>query len=113
MLSLTPQPLGATGLGMVFYMTLQARGEAGPLQVPNVKNALTHNLGLGGSCVVSILRKPDTWKDGSKGKDRLGYDYAAEVRRIGQAELDAVKSREYSAYVKPALGGATLERARL
>ena len=96
-------PLGATGLGMVFYMTLQARGEAGPLQVPNVRNALTHNVGLGGSCIVTVLRKADFYKKGSTSKDRLGYDFAAEVREITQKDLDKVRSKEYSNYIPPAL----------
>lgn len=53
-------PLGATGLGMAFYLVNQLRGWAGPMQspdcVPGVAEkkgetayALAHNLGLGTS----------------------------------------------------------------
>lgn len=49
-------PLGATGLGVAFYLTTQLRGWAGPMQVPRaapssseVSYALGHNLGLGRS----------------------------------------------------------------
>lgn len=99
-------PLGATGLGMIFYLTLQIRGEAGDLQVPNVKNAMAHNLGLGGSCVVSILRKPEFYKKGSTTADRLGYNVANEVRGITEGDLAKVRAKEYSSYIKPALVAA-------
>lgn len=99
-------PLGATGLGMIFYLTMQIRGEAGNLQVPNVKNAMAHNLGLGGSCVVSILRKPAFYKKGSTAADRLGYNVANEVRGITEADLAKVRAKEYSTYVKPAVDQA-------
>ncbi|KAL1406200.1 hypothetical protein Q8F55_007889 [Vanrija albida] len=102
-------PLGATGLGMIFYLTLQIRGEAGDLQVPNVRNALAHNLGLGGSCVVSILRKPAFYRAGSTTASRAGYDVAREVRRVTRTELDKVRAKQFSDYVPPAVE----ERARL
>ncbi|BEI99828.1 hypothetical protein CcaverHIS631_0408710 [Cutaneotrichosporon cavernicola] len=92
-------PLGATGLGMIFYLTLQVRGEAGDLQVPNVRNALQHNLGLGGACVVSILRKPEFWKKGSTSAQRYGYNVANEVRGITKADLNKVRARQHSDYV--------------
>lgn len=52
-------PLGATGLGMAFYLVNQLRGRSGLMQVPELKPggefdkngkgsyALLHNLGLG------------------------------------------------------------------
>ncbi|PWN40503.1 putative sterol carrier protein [Ceraceosorus guamensis] len=92
-------PLGATGLGMVAYMALQLRGEAGALQVENVKAALTHNIGLGGSCVVSILKKASFYKDGAHNKDRFGYDFANECRRMTEEELEKVKSKHFSDYL--------------
>lgn len=48
-------PLGATGIGMAFYLVNQLRGWAGPMQVPNIvpggkekdPYALLQNIGLG------------------------------------------------------------------
>lgn len=87
-------PLGATGLGMIKYMCDQVRGDAGALQVPNVKHALTHNIGLGGSCVVTIFRKPSFWKAGSTSKDRFGYNAGDECKRITEEDLNKVKSKK-------------------
>jgi acetyl-CoA C-acetyltransferase len=51
-------PVGATGLGQIYEVTRQLRGQAGPLQVPDVEVALTHNVGAtGGSCAVHLLRR--------------------------------------------------------
>jgi acetyl-CoA acetyltransferase len=49
-------PLGATGLAQCYELTLQLRGKADARQVPHAKIALAHNLGLGGACVVTLLR---------------------------------------------------------
>jgi acetyl-CoA acetyltransferase len=49
-------PLGATGLAQCFELTHQLRGTAGERQVAGVRNALQHNLGLGGACVVTLYR---------------------------------------------------------
>lgn len=80
-------PLGATGLGMAFYLVNQLRGWAGAMQMedaaPGFKEkqgkeayALAHNLGLGGSCVVTILKRPSFFKPGGQdGRDRLGYNH--------------------------------------
>jgi acetyl-CoA acetyltransferase len=46
-------PLGATGLAQCFELVNQLRGRSDKRQVPNVKRALQHNLGLGGACVVT------------------------------------------------------------
>ncbi|CAO1625821.1 unnamed protein product [Parajaminaea phylloscopi] len=96
-------PLGATGIGMVAYMTLQLRNEAGPLQVKDVKYALTHNIGLGGSCVVTVLKKAPFYKEGSHNKDRFGYDFAAEERRMTEQELQKVRSKQFSDYLPPSI----------
>jgi len=50
-------PLGATGLAQCAELNWQLRGEAGNRQVPGVKAALQHNLGLGGAAVVTMYRK--------------------------------------------------------
>ncbi|GAA5994111.1 uncharacterized protein JCM10292_001878 [Rhodotorula paludigena] len=100
-------PLGATGLGMTFYLVNQLRGWAGAMQDPRcvpgqlekegkTAYALAHNLGLGGSCVVSILRRPNfyTAEQTPDGRDRLGYNHAAECRPVSTADVDKVKSKK-------------------
>jgi len=50
---------------------------------------LAHNLGLGGSCVVTLLRRPDfyeTDKKGPDGRDRLGYEHGHECRPVTMDE---------------------------
>ncbi|KAM0746610.1 thiolase-like protein [Meredithblackwellia eburnea MCA 4105] len=101
-------PLGATGLGMAFYLVHQLRGWAGPLQAEEAKPgvaeekgkeayALAHNLGLGGACVVTILKRPSFYKAGGQdGRTRLGYNHAVECRGITQADVDKVKSVKMS-----------------
>lgn len=49
-------PLGATGLAQCAELCWQLRGLAEKRQVPGVKLALQHNLGLGGAVVVSLYR---------------------------------------------------------
>lgn len=49
-------PLGATGIAQCSELSWQLRGQAGKRQVPNVKYALQHNIGLGGAAVVGIYR---------------------------------------------------------
>ncbi|QRV76794.1 peroxisomal 3-ketoacyl-CoA-thiolase P-44/SCP2 [Ceratobasidium sp. AG-Ba] len=101
-------PLGATGLGMHFYITTQLRGWAGPMQAPNVTNklGLVHNVGLGGAVVVSVLKRPDFWKEGGKdGRDRLGYNHACECKRVTHADVDRAKAVQHS---KTLLGYAKL-----
>ena len=50
-------PLGATGLAQCAELTWQLRGQADARQVDNVQAALQHNIGLGGSAVVSIYQR--------------------------------------------------------
>jgi acetyl-CoA acetyltransferase len=47
-------PLGATGLAQCTELVWQLRGDAGDRQVEGARNALQHNLGLGGACVVTM-----------------------------------------------------------
>ncbi len=49
-------PLGATGLAQCSELCWQLRGLAEKRQVPNVKYALQHNIGLGGAVVVGIYK---------------------------------------------------------
>ncbi|MFF9566213.1 lipid-transfer protein [Streptomyces sp. NPDC014685] len=50
-------PLGATGIAQVAEIAWQLRGEAGARQVPDAQVGLTHNIGLGGAAVVTLLRR--------------------------------------------------------
>ncbi|PPQ90269.1 hypothetical protein CVT25_013094 [Psilocybe cyanescens] len=101
-------PLGATGLGMHFYIMMQLREWAGPMQAPGLfdipdkrgKYGLVHNVGLGGAVVVSLLRRPEFYKPGGQdGRTRLGYNHAHEHHPITMADVDKVKSKTASPYV--------------
>ncbi|PPQ98684.1 hypothetical protein CVT24_003311 [Panaeolus cyanescens] len=101
-------PLGATGLGMHFYIMMQLREWAGPMQAPGLfdipdkrgKFGLVHNVGLGGAVVVSLLRRPEFYKPGGvDGRSRLGYNHAHECRPVTIADVDKVKSKNASPYV--------------
>ena len=50
-------PLGATGLAQAAEMVWQVRGKADKRQVEGAKIAMSHNIGLGGACVVTMYRK--------------------------------------------------------
>lgn len=50
-------PLGATGLAQCAELVWQLRGDAGDRQVAGAINALQHNLGLGGACVVTMYSR--------------------------------------------------------
>jgi acetyl-CoA acyltransferase len=52
-------PLGATGLAQCAELTWQLRGTADKRQVDNVSAALQHNVGLGGSAVVSLYQRAE------------------------------------------------------
>ncbi|MFE4574375.1 lipid-transfer protein [Streptomyces chartreusis] len=52
-------PLGATGLAQCAELTWQLRGTADNRQVDNVTAALQHNIGLGGTAVVSIYQRAE------------------------------------------------------
>ncbi|EGN91798.1 hypothetical protein SERLA73DRAFT_173334 [Serpula lacrymans var. lacrymans S7.3] len=101
-------PLGATGLGMHFYITMQLRDWAGPMQAPALfegadkrgKYGLIHNIGIGGAAVISLLRRPEFYKPGGEdGRIRLGYNHAYECRSVTHADVYKVKSKKSSAYV--------------
>ncbi|TDL15833.1 thiolase-like protein [Rickenella mellea] len=101
-------PLGATGLGMHFYIANQLRDWAGPMQAPGLfdtadkrgKYGLVHNIGLGGAVVVSLLRRPEFYKPGGPdGRTRLGYNHAAECRPVTRVDVDKVRSKQYSEFI--------------
>ncbi|PBL01312.1 thiolase-like protein [Armillaria gallica] len=101
-------PLGATGLGMHFYITMQLRNWAGPMQAPGLfdtadkrgKYGLVHNLGLGGAVVISLLRRPEFYREGGPdGRTRLGYNHAHICKPITMQDVDKVKSKNSSQYI--------------
>ncbi|KAM5531502.1 hypothetical protein V8D89_014827 [Ganoderma adspersum] len=101
-------PLGATGLGMHFYITMQLRQWAGPMQAPGLldvpdkrgKYGLVHNIGLGGAVVCSLLRRPEFYKEGGEdGRKRLGYNHGHECRPITRQDVDKVKAQKNSPYI--------------
>jgi acetyl-CoA acetyltransferase len=49
-------PLGATGLAQCYELTQQLRGTADRRQVADARIGLSHNLGLGGACVVTVYQ---------------------------------------------------------
>jgi len=67
-------PLGATGLAQACEIVWQLRGEAGKRQVKDAKVGVTHNLGLGGACVVTVFRKVD-----GQGKAKRPYSLGAGI----------------------------------
>lgn len=50
-------PLGATGLAQITELTWHLRGTAGERQVEGARVGVQHNVGLGGACVVSVLKR--------------------------------------------------------
>ncbi|KAI9146141.1 lipid-transfer protein [Paraphysoderma sedebokerense] len=90
-------PLGATGLAQCAELTWQLRQWCGSRQVPQIQNALQHNIGLGGAVVVSIYRRPTTsfssqgWQDP---RERFGYNPAVECRGVSDEMVQKVKSRK-------------------
>jgi sterol carrier protein 2 len=50
-------PLGATGLAQCAEICWQLRGLAEKRQVEGAKLGMSHNIGLGGACVVTMYRK--------------------------------------------------------
>jgi acetyl-CoA acetyltransferase len=50
-------PVGASGLGQVFEIVQQLRGNCGLRQVAGARIGLTHAFGAGGNCSVLIFRR--------------------------------------------------------
>jgi sterol carrier protein 2 len=72
-------PLGATGFAQCAELCWQLRGIAAKRQVPNLKYALQHNLGLGGACVVSLYKKYNDKK--SSGTSELSEILEQEAKK--------------------------------
>jgi len=94
-------PLGATGLAQCAELTWQLRGWCGKRQVPNLKYALQHNVGLGGAVVVGVYKKA-AFVDGAEKntagwqdpRERFGYNPAVEARMITPADLAKVIAKD-------------------
>ena len=52
-----PTCLGATGLAQCAELVWQLRGQAGPLQVPGARTAMTQNIGGSGATIVTHILK--------------------------------------------------------
>jgi acetyl-CoA acyltransferase len=50
-------PIGATGVANVYEVVTHLRGEAGDRQIEGARVGLTHVIGLGTTCVVTILQR--------------------------------------------------------
>ncbi|KAK6524212.1 hypothetical protein TWF694_005869 [Orbilia ellipsospora] len=97
-------PLGATGIAQAAELVWHLRGWATNRLYngdgKGVNFAISHNLGLGGACVVSVLKRKDG-KDGLKHdgsgtsgwKDHIGYNPAVEARPITEADIKKAVSR--------------------
>ncbi|KAJ3077479.1 sterol carrier protein 2 [Quaeritorhiza haematococci] len=92
-------PLGATGLAQACELTWQLRGWCGDRQVPNIRYALQHNIGLGGAVVVGIYRKahlgPTFHKQPVQDpRERFGYNPATAAKGVKEADVLRVMSRK-------------------
>jgi len=99
-------PLGATGLAQCTELVWQLRGWCGKRQVPNVRYALQHNVGLGGAVVISIYKKG--FPSVSTPKPRFSYNPAVEARPITEEEFKAVQPKNSSLISSTALSGGSL-----
>jgi sterol carrier protein 2 len=97
-------PLGATGLAQCTELVWQLRGWCGKRQVPNVKYALQHNVGLGGAVVVTIYKKG--FPEVPTPKPRFSYNPAVEYRPITEEEFHQAQPRD-STWVSPAAVSAS------
>jgi sterol carrier protein 2 len=50
-------PLGATGLAQCAELVWQLRGQCGVRQVEDARLAMSHNIGLGGACVITVYER--------------------------------------------------------
>jgi sterol carrier protein 2 len=78
-------------------LTWQLRGWCGQRQIPDLKYALQHNVGLGGAVVVGVLKKADIkgadkgWQDS---RERFGYNPAVEARIVTRAEIAKIQGKD-------------------
>ena len=103
-------PLGATGLAQCAELTWQVRGWCGERQVPNVRHALQHNVGLGGAVVISIYKKGFPAVPTPGPERRNGYNPAIEAREITEEDLHKAqpKNKDFVSSQFAAAGGASV-----
>jgi len=94
-------PLGATGLAQCSELVWQLRGWATNRQVEGAKEALQHNLGLGGAAVVGVYRRADgeATRKREGEAERVGgrgYNPAVEARALSRREIEMACSRSAS-----------------
>ena len=59
------------------------------------KHAAVHNLGLGGSCVVTLLGRPSEFQEsGRSGRDRMGYEHGYVARGVTREDVMKVVSKK-------------------
>ncbi|KAI6218724.1 Sterol carrier protein 2 [Aphelenchoides besseyi] len=66
-------PIGATGVAQCVELCNQLRGRCDRRQVPNVRVALQHNLGIGGACVLTLYRRADGQTSGPHGVRHVSH----------------------------------------
>jgi sterol carrier protein 2 len=89
-------------------MVWQTRGWAGKRQVPNVKYALAHNVGLGGAVVVSLYRKGFPDVPTPRPEARHGYNPGAEARSITDKDFERARARN-AAQISPLFASAVAD----
>ena len=50
------EPVGASAIGQMVHLVQQLRGKAGPVQVEGARSGLSHVIGAGGNCAVTLLK---------------------------------------------------------
>ncbi|XP_004364627.1 sterol carrier protein 2 [Capsaspora owczarzaki ATCC 30864] len=103
-------PLGATGIAQCAELCWQLRRMAGARQVPNVKVALQHNIGLGGAAIVGLYRLgfPNHLKSPPKDAENPAINDKAGLLRAAPA---ASASSAAASPAKPAAAAAATEGA--
>ncbi|KAI1811023.1 thiolase-like protein [Poronia punctata] len=92
-------PLGATGIAQCAELVWHMRGWANNRAVPHTRNALQHNLGLGGAVVVTVYARPDRKEapvvdSATIGKiNKLGYNPAVEAKGFTAEQAKSVLSK--------------------
>ena len=92
-------PLGASGIAQCAELVWQLRGWANNRLVEGCREALQHNLGLGGAVVVTVYRRVE--EGGSKvvkdevvaERSGVGYNPAVEARGFTREMAEGVRSR--------------------
>lgn len=66
--------------------------------------ALMHNIGLGGSCVVGIFKRPDFYQQGKRpdGRDRVGYNHGCECKAVTIEECVTLPPRRQCSLIDSA-----------